>query len=94
MTPSAGTSYTVDHSKPVGQRVSDIVIGGEEFDPTESYKIAMNAYTLGGGDAHEVLKNAEGERYDTGLLDIDALVDYLMANTPLTRGPAGRVTLK
>ncbi|MCH8979213.1 MAG: 5'-nucleotidase C-terminal domain-containing protein [Armatimonadetes bacterium] len=94
LTPSEGTSYTVDHSKPVGQRVSEIVIGGEAFDISKSYKIAMNAYTAGGGDAHEVLKNAKGERYDTGLLDIDALVEYLMANTPLTRGTARRVTLK
>ena len=94
LTPSEGTSYTVDHSKTVGERVSEIIIGGEAFDISESYKIAMNAYTAGGGDAHDVLKNAKGERYDTGLLDIDALVDYLMANTPLTRGSARRVTLK
>ena len=94
LTPSAGTSYTVDHSQPVGQRISDVLIGGEALDLSKSYKVAFNAFTVSGGDAHEVLENARGERYDTGLLDIDAFVEYILKNSPLSRGPASRVTIK
>ena len=33
-------------------------------------------------------------RPGTGLLDIDALVEYIKANSPLNRGRASRVTIK
>ncbi|MCH7904319.1 MAG: 5'-nucleotidase C-terminal domain-containing protein [Armatimonadetes bacterium] len=94
LTPSTGTSYTVDHSQPLGQRISRIIIGGEALDLNKSYKVAINNFTVGGGDAHEVLKNAKGQRFDTGLLDIDALVEYIRNHSPLDRGPASRVTIK
>jgi 5'-nucleotidase / UDP-sugar diphosphatase len=75
--PSAGTSYRVDPSKPAGQRVFDVIVAGEPLDLDKTYRLTFNSFTAGGGDAHEVLKGATGYRYDTGLIDLDALTEYI-----------------
>ena len=87
LTPSEGTSYTVD-----GDDVQ-VVVAGQPLDPAKTYRVALLTFTASGGDSHFVLKAAKGRRIDTGLLDIDALVDYLKAHSPLDPGPAGRVTV-
>lgn len=91
---SHGTSYDVDASKPVGERVSNIVIGGTPLDPAKTYRIAMNAFLAGGGDGHEVIKAAKGQRWDAGVSDIDALIDYLKTNNPLNPVAEGRIKVK
>ncbi len=92
--PSSGTSYFIDMSRPSGQRVANIVVGGSPIQLGKTYRLALNNFTAGGGDAHTVLKIAKGYRYDTGLLDIDILVDYVKANSPITRVAENRVRLQ
>jgi 5'-nucleotidase len=89
--PSKGTSYRLDGSKPVGQRVSDVVVAGEPLDPAKTYRLTFNSFTAAGGDAHEVLKNAKGARVDTGFLDIDALIAYIKAKSPVNQKAEGRI---
>jgi 5'-nucleotidase len=89
--PSRGTSYRFDPAKPAGSRVSEVVIGGQPLDPAKTYPIALLGFTASGGDAHEVLKAAPGRRVDTGLIDVDALVDYIKANSPLNPKPERRI---
>jgi 5'-nucleotidase len=91
---SHGSSYVADKSRPVGDRVVEIRIAGEALDPSRTYRIVVNSFLAAGGDAHEVLKNATGERIDTGFLDIDAFVDYLKANTPVTAKREGRIVIR
>lgn len=80
--PSKGTSYKAVRG-PDGWSISDVVIAGEPLDLFKTYKITVNNFTAGGGDDHQELKNAKGQRTDTGLVDIDALIDYIKAYTPL-----------
>lgn len=92
--PSKGTSYLIDSSRPAGSRVSEVVVAGQLLDLSKTYRLTFNSFTASGGDAHEVLKNAKGTRIDTGFLDIDALVAYIRANTPVNRTLEGRVRLR
>jgi len=81
--PSAGTSYLYDSTKPAGQRTADIVVGGQPLDPAATYVVTFNSFTAGGGDNHDALKAAKGKRTDTGLVDLDALIDYFKTHNPV-----------
>lgn len=49
-TSAAGIKYTVDVSKPVGQRVTILSMSdGTPFDPNKEYKVAVNSYQASGG---------------------------------------------
>jgi 5'-nucleotidase len=81
--PSKGSGYRIDSSKPLGARVSDVVVNGIPLDLAQTYRVTFLNFTANGGDAHQVLKDAKGTRIDTGLVDIDALIDYVKAHNPL-----------
>lgn len=88
LNPSHGTSYVVTSGSP---KVTSVVVAGEPLDPNKTYRIALLNFTAAGGDNHVALKNAPGKRIDLGTLDIDALVDYIKANTPLDPKPENRI---
>jgi 5'-nucleotidase/UDP-sugar diphosphatase len=90
---SKGTSYTVDSSKPAGSRVVDVDINGEKMDLSKTYKVVVNSFIAAGGDAHTVIQQAKGSRVDTGLVDLDALIDYFKSQTPVKRVLEGRIKL-
>ena len=91
LNPSRGTRYRIDKSAEKGHRVTDIQIAGAPLDPTKTYRIALLNFTANGGDAHDTFKNAKGARTDTGLIDLDALLDYIKRNTPLRPKAEGRI---
>ncbi len=87
LTPSAGTSYKI-----VGDDVQAIVAGAP-VDPAKLYRLTFLNFTANGGDSHFILRDAKGRRLDTGFLDIDALVAYIKAHSPIDRQAEGRVTV-
>ncbi len=91
LNPSSGTSYTFDKSQPAGSRVTDIVVAGSPLDPTKTYHVTLLNFTANGGDAHAILKAAAGKRLETGLIDLDGLIDYVKANSPLKPSSSDRV---
>lgn len=88
---SAGTRYTLDPSKPFGSRVSDLTIAGRPLDLAAIYRICTNDFLAKGGDGVVTLRDSTGYRYDTKILDIDALVDYLAAHSPVKATVENRV---
>ncbi len=72
--PSKGTSFNRD--------ATNVVINGQPLDPAKTYKVVVNNFMAGGGDNLATLK--EAKKLDTGLSDIDAFVDFIKANSPLT----------
>lgn len=49
-TSAAGIKYTVDVTKPVGERVTILSMSdGSAFDPAKKYKVAVNSYQASGG---------------------------------------------
>ena len=89
--PSKGTRYTLDRSQPAGSRISHVIVAGQPLDLEKSYTVALANFTANGGDAHDALKNAKGKRVDTGLVDIDTLVDYIKRHSPLDVKDEGRI---
>jgi len=53
----SGISFKVDPTKPVGERVSDIMVGDKPLDPEATYKFAANDYLIGGGDGYTMFQN-------------------------------------
>ncbi|MEW2445704.1 bifunctional metallophosphatase/5'-nucleotidase [Micromonospora marina] len=87
---SAGFTYGYDMRRPLGQRVSDLALGGVPIDPATSYRVTASNFLVDGGDAMTVF--GEGtDRTTAAGFDIDALVAYLGAG-PVAPGHADRVT--
>jgi len=91
--PSRGTSYVIDLGRAPGERVRDLLVAGKPVEAAATYRITVPSFVANGGDSHAILAAVQGRRYDTGLLDIDALVEYLKANSPLDGRLEGRVTV-
>jgi len=92
--PSSGSSYSIDRNRAVGSRVSDVIIAGMPLDPAKTYRVTFLNFTANGGDTHDVLKNSKGARTDTGLIDLDALIDYVKSHNPLIPAAPGRIKVK
>ncbi|GII85307.1 bifunctional metallophosphatase/5'-nucleotidase [Sphaerisporangium siamense] len=89
--PSASLTYTMNLSQPIGSRVSDIKINGTPVTDTQEIRVAANNFLVGGGDGFSVFK--EGTNLWSGPLDIDALVAYLGAHSPVAPPATARITL-
>lgn len=91
LTPSQGSSYRISRSKPQGEKVSDVMIAGQPLDPAKTYRVGLLGFTANGGDSLFAFRDAKGARTDTGLIDLDALIAYIKANSPLNPKAEGRV---
>jgi 5'-nucleotidase len=89
---SSGTSYAVVPSRPKGSRISNLIVAGEPVNLKKTYRITFLNFTANGGDAHDVLKDAKGMRTDTGIVDIDALTEYVKSHNPLQPESPARVS--
>lgn len=90
--PSEGFTYTWDFAAPAGARVdiASIRINGTPIVPTQAYRITVNSFLAEGGDNFAILR--EGTNRLGGALDIDALIAYLQARSPVAPVTAGRIT--
>ena len=89
---SDGFTYTWDAAAPIGDRVDPdtIAIDGVTVDPAAGYRVTVNSFLAGGGDLFPVL--IEGTDRLGGEIDLDALVTYFGANSPVAPGPQDRIT--
>jgi 5'-nucleotidase len=88
---SNGFSYTRTNSAPVGGKVSALMLNGVPIDPAASYRVTVNSFLADGGDNYTVLR--DGTNRLGGDVDLDALVKYFQATTPVAPGPQNRITL-
>jgi 5'-nucleotidase len=88
----AGFTYTFDMSRPPTDRVvpGSVKVNGVAVDPLAGYRVAMNDFLASGGDGFSVFN--EGTDQVGGEIDIDALVAYFQAHSPISPGPQDRVT--
>ena len=79
---SNGFTYEWDRSMPVGSRVdpASIKIGGVAIAPGTGYRVTVNSVLVDGTD------RLGGE------VDLDALVTYFGAHSPVPPGPQDRIT--
>ncbi len=89
---SKEVSYTITYAGEKGS-ISNLLIGGSPVDPNRTYKIAVNNYLAGGGDAYEALTKAVAS-YNTSMLMSDIVIWY--AETlpqPIAPAVDGRITV-
>lgn len=70
-----GMSFVFDPSKPVGERISDLKVGGEPIDLDKTYRVATNDFLAAGGDGYETFKNAK--MLNTGITFYDMMEEAL-----------------
>jgi 5'-nucleotidase len=90
---SAGFSYEWSAAAATGSKVNpaSIMIGGVPIDLGASYRVTVNSFLADGGDNFTVL-TAGTDRLG-GEVDLDALVTYFGANSPVPPGPQDRITM-
>jgi 2',3'-cyclic-nucleotide 2'-phosphodiesterase / 3'-nucleotidase / 5'-nucleotidase len=54
----AGADYTIDISRPVGQRVTRLQVNGRDVTDGDSYTLALNNYRQTGGGGYAMLRDA------------------------------------
>jgi len=89
---SNGFTYSYSASAPGGSKIdiASIKIGGVAISPLTSYRVAMNNFLATGGDGFGVFTQCTDSL--GGDIDIDALVAYFEANSPVAPGPQNRIT--
>jgi len=53
-----GVSYTIDISKPFGQRILDLTFKGQPLSPTQKLRVVTNNYRVNGGGNYTMYKGA------------------------------------
>ena len=54
----SGADYTIDLTKPVGSRITRLIVKGEPVAPTDSFTMALNNYRQTGGGGYTMLVGA------------------------------------
>jgi 5'-nucleotidase len=85
--PSANFSYAFDRSKPEGQRIIWMKLGGKPLDPVKRYRVTVNNFLASGGDGFTRL--IDGTDPVDGGLDVKATEAWLATNPAPPK--AGRV---
>jgi 2',3'-cyclic-nucleotide 2'-phosphodiesterase/3'-nucleotidase len=77
-----GVDYTIDISKPVGQRVTKLQFKGQDVTPAQTFRIAINNYRASGGGGFAMFR--EGTRVWASTNEIrDLIATYVQAHQPL-----------
>jgi 5'-nucleotidase len=89
---SSGFTYSYKLVAPSGQHVdaASIKINGTVVDPAANYRVAENNFLATGGDNFSVFK--QGTNQLGGDIDLDALVAYFQAKSPVAPGAQNRIT--
>jgi 5'-nucleotidase len=94
MHPSKGFTYTWDSSGAVGDHVdpATMKLDGEPIVLDQTYRVTVNSFLANGGDGFTVL--TKGTNRVGGPLDLEALVEYFEANSPISPDSTSRITRK
>lgn len=71
--------------------VANVVVNGAPLDPNVSYTVTVNNFLADGGDNFTVFAEASSSGRVGGGIDLDALIDYLGANNPVSSPGTNRV---
>ncbi|WP_281983438.1 bifunctional metallophosphatase/5'-nucleotidase [Thalassorhabdomicrobium marinisediminis] len=89
----SGMTLSVDTSQEPGNRVSEVMIGGEPLDPAKTYGVASNNFVRNGGDGFAMFRDAENA-YDFGPDVADVVAEYLAEQGSYEPYTDGRITVK
>ena len=80
---SEGFTYTYDPRAAAGSRITAMWLNGTAIDPAASYSVTVNSFLAAGGDNFGVFAQGVNKK-DTGQTDLQAMVDYMDAHTPVS----------
>jgi 2',3'-cyclic-nucleotide 2'-phosphodiesterase (5'-nucleotidase family) len=72
-----GIDYTLDISKPKGERIIKLLYKGKEITPKQKFKVVMNNYRSSGGGDYTFIKDAP-IIIDTQKEVIELMIDYIL----------------
>jgi 5'-nucleotidase len=75
---SEGFEFTYDPARPEGDRITGMYLHGKLLDLGASYSVTANSFLAAGGDNFRGFAAATQKR-DTGVSDLQAMVDYMAA---------------
>ncbi len=81
--------------RPAGERVIEVLVGGEPLDPARTYIAAINDFMAGGGDGYGML--ARGNILigpADGTLLASELIDYIAAKGTVAPKVEGRIVIE
>lgn len=78
----SGVRFSVQLTAPYGSRIVHLQIRSDSgsfvpVEPAQRYRVVVNSFVAEGGDGFGVIKAAAGFKSDTGIIDSDAMQDYL-----------------
>jgi 5'-nucleotidase len=90
---SAGFTYSYDSTQACGSRISNMMLNAVPIVGGTTYKVTLNNFIADGGDSFPAFTVGTNRVYAPDF-DVDALADYLFANTPpgVDPGPQDRIT--
>ncbi|WP_320537491.1 ExeM/NucH family extracellular endonuclease [Pseudarthrobacter sp. IC2-21] len=80
---SKNVNYTYDASRAAGDRITSIRVGDALIDPAKSYRVGTFSFLAQGGDNFRIFKEGATTK-DSGLIDRDAWIKYLQAQSPVS----------
>lgn len=95
---AAGLRYTVDTSRPAGQRIVSAETLDEKgnaapIDKANTYTTILSNYLTRGGDGYAVLAQGEAISFSNPA-DVEVLEAYVKKHSPLSMPTAGRITFR
>ncbi|SHJ92993.1 2',3'-cyclic-nucleotide 2'-phosphodiesterase/5'-or 3'-nucleotidase, 5'-nucleotidase family [Geosporobacter subterraneus DSM 17957] len=87
----AGMSFTIDASKPAGERVTNLMVKGQPIELEKEYLLATNDFMAAGGDGYTMLANKPVGN-DFAALD-EALISYIRGLGTVAGAVEGRITV-
>ena len=75
----SGVDYTIDTTRPAGERVTSICLNGREMDESETVTVCINSYRASGAGDYDFLV---GQKVAADVLvDVaDAMIDYIVSH--------------
>ena len=90
---TSGLSYTMDLGRPLGTRVSDVLVGTEALDPARWYRVATHSGVLAGTHRYQAV--SQGRAVERHAVEVRDLVERSLRRAGTVGPPAlGHVTLR
>lgn len=85
----SGLQVTYDSQKPVGSRVTEVLVNGVPIDPVRDYRVVTNDFLAAGGDRFVAFR--KGKNVVSGGDLREAVTEYLRKASPVNPATDGRV---
>ncbi len=87
----SGMSFTYDASKPVGSRITSIIIGGGAFNAEKFYTMAVSAFVMGGGDGYDFKGAKVLIKPEDGPVEPDLVIEAIKKTGSIAPQVEGRI---